>query len=154
MNAPAYPAMQAVANVNQSDTKPHRPGKQQMPMAKAHADRLITVDESRVINFMGPEMRVYATPSMIGDVEMVCRDLLLESLPTGQDSVGTFVEFHHTGAAKLGASVEIKVTVAQEDERRVVFEMKCETNGQVIGHGRHERAIVSIERLKKRLAGL
>jgi hypothetical protein len=33
---------------------------------------------------MGPEIRVYATPAMI---EMVCRNLLLEMVERGTDSV-------------------------------------------------------------------
>src|ERR1700704_4620131 len=39
--------------------------------------RKITVDEARVINFMGDDCRVYATPRIISDVEYTCRDFLL-----------------------------------------------------------------------------
>ena len=49
----------------------------------------ITVDDSRVINFMGEDCRVYATPRIISDVEYTCRDFLLEHLDPGEDSVGT-----------------------------------------------------------------
>ena len=34
----------------------------------------ITVDRDRTIGFMGEEARVYATPRLISDIEMTCRD--------------------------------------------------------------------------------
>ena len=56
---------------------------------KAKTEHTVLVDDRRAIAFMGPELRVYGTPSMIEDMEMACRNLLLESLPEGEDSVGT-----------------------------------------------------------------
>src|SRR5207249_2100289 len=38
----------------------------------------ITVDRDRTIAFMGEEARVYATPRLLSDIEMTCRQLLLE----------------------------------------------------------------------------
>jgi predicted thioesterase len=115
--------------------------------------RHLTVDGSRAIDFMGPEIRVYATPAMIEDAEFACRDLLLTMMGSGQDSVGTYVEFFHVGSASIEADVALRVTIVSSTDRRVMFEMAFTYRDQVIGHGRHERAIVSIERLKKRLLG-
>ncbi len=56
--------------------------------------RRITVDRSRTIGFMGEGGRVYATPELVRDVEVTCRNLLLEHLDEGEDSVGTRVEGH------------------------------------------------------------
>ena len=67
--------------------------------------RKVMVDESRVINFMGDDCRVYATPRIISDVEYTCRDFLLEHLDTGEDSVGTKVNWEHVGPALLGAEM-------------------------------------------------
>jgi len=56
--------------------------------------RKITVDEPRVISFMGEDCRVYATPRIIGDVEYTCRDFLLGHLdewelgPTAERRIG------------------------------------------------------------------
>ena len=71
----------------------------------------ITVDNSRTISFMGDEVRVYATPNLLYDVEMTCRDLLLEHLDDGQDSVGTHIDLSHLAATPLGMWVELPVTV-------------------------------------------
>ena len=115
--------------------------------------RHLTVDESRAIDFLGPEIRVYATPAMIEDAEFACRDLLLPMTGPGQDSVGTYVEFFHVGSAPIGSEVALRVVIVSSTDRRVMFEVAFTYCDQVIGHGRHERAIVSVERLKKRLAG-
>ena len=119
--------------------------------------RHITVDGSRAIDFLGPEIRVYATPAMIEDAgcdaECACRDLLLTMTDPGQDSVGTYVEFFHVGSAPIKAEVALRVAIVSSTGRRVMFVVAFTYRDQVIGHGRHERAIVSIEKLKKRLSG-
>ncbi|MGB1007925.1 MAG: thioesterase family protein, partial [Thalassobaculaceae bacterium] len=53
--------------------------------------RPLTVDPARTIDFMGPDLRVYATPSMINDMEHVCRDLAVAHLSADQDTVGVRV---------------------------------------------------------------
>lgn len=116
-------------------------------------DRRIQVDDRRAIDFMGPELRVYGTPSMIEDMEMAARELLLEMLESGQDSVGTRVEFSHDGPARLGEAVELEIAIVEAEGKRVVFTAEFRANGQAIASGRHERAVVSVERLKQRLAG-
>jgi hypothetical protein len=35
------------------------------------------VDKAKTIGFMGEEGRVYATPFLIGDIEVTCRNLIL-----------------------------------------------------------------------------
>src|SRR5690606_20413183 len=40
----------------------------------------LTVDRDRTIGFMGENARVYATPMLVQDIEITCRDLLLEHL--------------------------------------------------------------------------
>ena len=48
--------------------------------------RKILVDRERTISFMGEDARVYATPSMILDIEQACRDLILQHTDAGEDS--------------------------------------------------------------------
>ena len=50
--------------------------------------RRIAIDKQRVIDFMGEELRVYATPWMARDIEVTCRDLIFENLDDGEDTVG------------------------------------------------------------------
>ncbi len=117
----------------------------------AKAARRVLVDDQRAINFMGPEIRVYATPAMIQDVEMVCRDLLLEMVEPGTDSVGTRVDVAHLGSLPVGGFADLEVVILSIAGRRVTFDVRVRANGALIGSGQHERAVVSIERLKARL---
>jgi predicted thioesterase len=113
--------------------------------------RKITVDEPRVISFMGDDCRVYATPRIISDVEYTCREFLLAHLDPGEDSVGTKVNWEHVGPALLGAEVTLTLKILQVDGRRVVFEAKVEDGADAVAHGTHERFIVDVQKLRERL---
>jgi len=84
-------------------------------------------------------------------IEHACRDLIVAMVPDGQDSVGTVVSIAHTAPTLLGMAVEIKVTVAELDGRKVVFDVAANDPLDKICKGRHERFIVDIEKTKERL---
>lgn len=111
----------------------------------------ITVDEPRVISFMGDDCRVYATPRIISDVEYTCRNFLLEHLDPGEDSVGTKVNWEHVGPALLGAEVTISVKLVQADGRRVTFEAEVADGADAVARGTHERFIVDVQKVRERL---
>jgi len=113
----------------------------------------ITVDESRTISFMGDEVRVYATPNLLYDIEMTCRDLLLEHIDDGQDSVGTHIDLSHLAATPLGMWVELTVTVESVDGRAVNLEFIAHDPAEQICHGKHSRFIVDVEKTVTRLKG-
>ena len=114
--------------------------------------RSITVDESRCIAFMGPASRVYATPEMINDMEYACRDLLLEHLEAGEDSVGAHVDVAHLAATPLGMTVTIDVKIIAIEKRRVSFEVLARDQLEECGRGTHVRFVVDIEKSKQRIA--
>lgn len=111
----------------------------------------IKVDEARVIDFMGEDCRVYATPRIIADLEMTCRNFLLEHLDTGEDSVGTKVNWEHTGPALLGAEVTFEVKIGAVDGRRVTFEAKVTDGADAVANGTHERFVVDVQKVRERL---
>jgi fluoroacetyl-CoA thioesterase len=113
--------------------------------------RKITVDEPRVINFMGDDCRVYATPRIISDVEYTCRDFLLEHLDPGEDTVGTRVNWEHVGPALLGAEVTLAIKLVGVDGRRVTFEAAVNDGADAVAHGTHERFVVDVQRVRERL---
>ena len=84
--------------------------------------RRYDIDQARTIGFMGDDCRVYSTPALLYDIEVVCRDLLLENIEAGKDSVGTRVELDHVGATLLGMWIEITVTVTEVNGPAVTFE--------------------------------
>ena len=68
--------------------------------------RKYDIDTARTIAFMGDECRVYSTPALLYDIEVCCRDLLLEHIGEGKDSVGTRIELDHVGATLLGMWID------------------------------------------------
>jgi predicted thioesterase len=113
--------------------------------------RRIEVDRDRTISFMGDECRVYATPLMLYDIEFACRDLLLEHIEAGKDSVGTRVELDHVGATLLGMWAEITVTIASVEGAAVSFNFTVRDAVEEVARGRHNRFIVGIEKTAQRL---
>jgi len=111
----------------------------------------IKVDEPRTIGFMGEEGRVYATPALVADIEMACRNLLLEHLDEGEDSVGTRVEIDHLAPTPLGLPVEITATVAEVKGRAVTFDVTARDSLDEIGRCRHYRFVVDVDKTKARL---
>src|SRR5262245_35730945 len=111
----------------------------------------ITVDDSRVINFMGEDCRVYATSRIISDVEYTCREFLLEHLDPGEDSVGTKVNWEHVGPALLGEAVTVSVKLLQVEGRRVTFEAAVAAGADAVARGTHERFIVDVQKVRERL---
>ena len=112
----------------------------------------IAIDRERTIDFMGEAARVYATPMLVRDIEMTCRELLLEHLDAGEDSVGTRVEIDHIGATLLGMTVTLAVRVAELNGRAVVFEVEGRDAIEPIVRGRHSRFVVDVAKTAQRLA--
>lgn len=110
------------------------------------------VDRERTIDFMGEEARVYATPMLVRDLEIACRELLLQHLDPGEDSVGTRVDIEHIGATLLGMAVTLTVRIAQVDGRAVVFEVEGHDAVEPIVRGRHARFVVDVAKTAQRLA--
>lgn len=114
--------------------------------------RKLIVDKDSTISFMGEEGRVYATPSLVRDIEITCRDLLLQHLDTGEDSVGMRVEVDHLAPTLLGMAVEVTATVAEVKGRQVVFEVTAKDPVDKICQCRHSRFVVDVAQTVGRLA--
>ena len=117
-----------------------------------NAETRFTVDRERTIDFMGEAARVYATPMLVRDLEIACRNLLLAHLDAGEDSVGTRVEIDHLGATLLGMEVTLLVRVAEVNGRAVTFEVEGRDAVEPIVRGRHARFVVDVAKTVQRLA--
>jgi len=115
------------------------------------ARREFPIDAARTIDFMGEEARVYATPMLVRDIEVTCRELLLEHLEPGEDSVGTRVEIDHLAPTLLGMRVTIDATLAELKGRAAVFDVTATDGIDMICRGRHARFIANVEQVKQRL---
>ena len=114
--------------------------------------KTVLVDETRCIGFMGKEGAVYATPRMVSDVEYTCRDMLLEHLDPGEDSVGAHVSIDHLAPTPMGLQVTVDVKIAEIDRRKVVFEFSVKDPIEEVGRGRHVRFVVETAKTRERLA--
>jgi fluoroacetyl-CoA thioesterase len=117
----------------------------------AHTRSLI-VDHARTIDFMGEALRVYATPEMIRDIEITCRELLMPHCEADEDSVGTRIEADHLAPALLGTQIDISVKVIEVKGRSVIFEATVHDPIEEIGRGRHSRFVVAKAKTAERLA--
>jgi fluoroacetyl-CoA thioesterase len=111
----------------------------------------IEVDRDRTIGFMGEEGRVYGTPYLVRDIEMTCRQLLLDHGEPGEDSVGTDVSIKHLAPTLLGMAVEITATVSVVEGRKVVFEISAKDDLDLISTGTHGRFVVDVKTTVERL---
>lgn len=118
----------------------------------ATATRRITIDTPRTIDFLGEALRVYATPELVRDFEVACRELLLEHIEPGEDSVGTGIGVSHGGATLRGMPVDITVTVARIEGRLVTFDLVASDAVEEISRGTHSRFVVAVEKLRKKVA--
>ncbi len=114
--------------------------------------RRLTVDHDRTIGFMGDDFRVYATPSMVNDMEFTCRDFLVKLLADGQDSVGARVEIDHLAPTLLGMWADIHVEIVAVEKRRVTFSFQVRDAIEVVGRGTHVRFIVDKSKTAERLS--
>lgn len=114
--------------------------------------RTFTVDRERTIDFMGEAARVYATPMLVRDVEIACRDFLLDHLDPGENSVGTRVELDHIAPTLLGMTVRIEASVTEVKGRSVTFEVTGSDGIDTICRGRHTRYVVDVKQTEQRLA--
>ena len=111
----------------------------------------IEVDRDRTIGFMGEEGRVYGTPFLVRDIEMACRQLILDHADPGEDSVGTDVSIKHLAPTLLGMAVEITATVVAVDGRKVAFEVSAKDAIDQICTGTHGRFVVDVKKTVERL---
>lgn len=113
--------------------------------------RRFEIDKDRTIGFMGEALRVYATPSMTRDMEVTCRDFLMEFLEEGENSVGARIELDHMGPSLLGAQVEVTATIAEIDRRKVEFTFEVRDELDQVGRGKHIRFVVTLDKQRERL---
>ena|SRR5690349_1993520 len=120
----------------------------------AKGEQKLLVTSEVAIDFLGlQDARVLSTPQMIRYMEWTSRNTIFPLLETGHDTVGTKVCISHLAAAPIGSAVTFTAEVARVEEKRVTFNVKAVgEEGEVIGEGTHERAIIHIAKFAARLA--
>ena len=115
------------------------------------AKRPFTVARESTIGFMGDDARVYATPMLVRDIEITCRELLLQHLDSGEDSVGTKVEIEHLAPTLEGMRVTIDAKLVELKGRAATFEISASDGLDTVCRGKHSRFIVNVDQTRQRL---
>lgn len=91
---------------------------------------------------------VLSTPSMISLIEGTCLAAAQEHLDDGETTVGTHVCVSHQAAVAAGEEVEVRCCVSKLEGRRLTFDVQVDGPRGPVSEGTHERAVVSLERLR------
>ena len=123
-----------------------------VPIGARHEKKILVTTEN-AISFLGlDDARVLSTPHMIGYMEHTARELAVEHLEKGYDTVGTEVHIKHLAAAPIGMSVTFRAEVIGVNDRRVTFRVEAEDEKEKIGEGTRERTIINVARFASKLA--
>ncbi len=95
--------------------------------------------------------QVFATPMMVTIMENAALNAVREYLDPGESVVGTVVNVKHLAATPVGHQVTAEAVVTKVDGRRIEFDVTAHDELELIGSGTHERAVVDMARLNKRL---
>jgi fluoroacetyl-CoA thioesterase len=96
--------------------------------------------------------KVFATPMMVTAMENAALNAVRAYLDPGESAVGTRVNIEHLAATPAGHQVTAEAVVTKVDGRRIEFTVTARDEMEEIGKGTHERVVVDIARLDKRLA--
>jgi len=96
--------------------------------------------------------QVFATPMMVTIMENAALNAIRDYLEPGESAVGTVVNVRHLAATPVGHEVTATAEVTKVDGRRIEFKVSARDETEEIGVGTHERMLVDIDRLNRRLA--
>ncbi|HEY2758452.1 MAG TPA: thioesterase family protein [Pseudolabrys sp.] len=96
--------------------------------------------------------QVFATPMMVTIMENAALNAVRDYLDPGESAVGTIVNVKHLAATPVGHRVIAEAEVTKVDGRRIEFTVTARDETEEIGAGTHERMVVDMARLDKRLA--
>jgi fluoroacetyl-CoA thioesterase len=118
-----------------------------------------TVPMNKTVPFTYPEApeiasmpKVFATGFMIVLMEWACVQLITPHLDAGEGSLGTHVDVSHLAATPPGFTVTVDVECVKVDGRKLEFHVRAHDGVDLIGEGRHERAVVTWEKFNARVA--
>jgi len=95
--------------------------------------------------------RVFATPMMVRAMENAALNAVRAYLDPGESAVGTQVNIRHLAATPAGHQVTAEAVVTKVDGRRIEFNVSARDETEEIGRGTHERMVVDMARLDRRL---
>jgi fluoroacetyl-CoA thioesterase len=96
--------------------------------------------------------QVFATPWMVTIMENAALNAIRDYLEPGESAVGTAVNIRHVAGTPVGHQVTATAEVMKVDGRRIEFSVSARDEVEEIGAGTHERMLVDMARVNKKLA--
>jgi predicted thioesterase len=106
--------------------------------------------EGRTVRTIGKELLTshvggrgtFATPAMIGLMEMTSHRSVEPYLPEGYTTVGYEVCVRHLAPSEPGVEIVVTSRLQKRDGRKLLFDVECREGDKLCGQGTHKRAIV------------
>ena len=95
---------------------------------------------------------VLATPVMVLIMENAALAAIRPYLEPGESAVGTAIDVRHLAATPQGHRVTAEAEVIAVEGRKIRLKVSARDEIEDIGSGTHERMVVDLDRLNKRLA--
>ena len=84
----------------------------------------------------------FATPAMIGLMELTSHRSVERMLPEGQTTVGYEVHVRHLAPTAPGRTIVVTSRLTEVKGNKLHFEVECREGDRLLGSGIHKRAIV------------
>ena len=119
-------------------------------------EKKFVVTEDRLASRVGSGIvNVFATPSMIAEIENTAAMSVQPELEEGKTTVGTSVNVSHVAATPQGMEVRIETELVEvaPNGRAMTFRVSCFDEAGLIGEGTHMRAVVDRARFEAKAQG-
>lgn len=104
--------------------------------------RLERVVEGELITHHVGGKGTFATPAMIGLMEITSHRSVERLLPPGHTTVGYEVHVRHLAPTAPGSTVTVTSRLTEIKGNKLHFEVECRDGATLLGTGIHKRAIV------------
>jgi len=84
----------------------------------------------------------FATPAMIGLMEITSHRSLENLLPARHTTVGYEVHVRHVAPAAPGSTILVTTKLTEVKGNKLYFDVACHQGEKLVGSGTHKRAIV------------
>lgn len=92
------------------------------------------------------DLLVFATPCMVALMEGAACEAIVDALPEGKTSVGTYLQVEHQSATPVGLEVRAEAEVTAVEGNTITFQVTAYDEAGKIGEGIHKRVIVNSQK--------